>query len=367
MTLPDEQLSPKDESKVKDELAEKIKQFVVEYGGEPESLATDLISQIMYTSLKMVKENYDMGQLKLMTRAFKEMRYAYRIFNQYPASGHRISIFGSARTPEDHSDYVAAKRFSAAMAACGWVCITGAANGIMKAGLEGSQKESSFGLSIRLPFENSVNSLIAGDPKLISFRYFFTRKLMFLSHSDAVAAFPGGFGTQDELFEVLTLMQTGKANIVPVVLLEGENGTYWPAWYQYVEKNLLHNGWINEDDLHFFYLAPTVEKAVDHILHFFRRYHSSRYVKDTLVIRMKQPLAPQELDLINQEFTLLLKSGSFYQTPALTSETDHLNLPRLAFEHNRSRFGLLRELIDRLNSFEEEDDSVHKKKGRASE
>ena len=150
----------------------------------------------------------------------------------------------------------------------GWCCITGAADGIMRAGLEGAEKESSFGLSIRLPFESPANSLIAGDPKLITFRYFFTRKLMFLSHSDAVAAFPGGFGTQDELFEVLTLMQTGKSNIIPVVLMEGNIDFYWHAWDEYVKKNLLHNHFISHEDLNFFYIAPSVKKGVEIVLQF---------------------------------------------------------------------------------------------------
>ncbi|WP_068471191.1 LOG family protein [Candidatus Protochlamydia phocaeensis] len=334
----------------KEELNQKINDLLAFIGAKPDSLEADLVGQIIYGSLKMAKEGYDLGQLKLMTRAFKEMRYAYRIFNQYP-SGKRISIFGSARTPPDHPDYVAAKAFSAEMARHGWVCITGAADGIMKAGLEGAQKESSFGLSIRLPFEAPINSLLAGDPKLITFRYFFTRKLMFLSHSDAIAAFPGGVGTQDELFEVLTLIQTGKANIVPVVLLEGEGRSYWQAWMEYVNKNLLDNGWISSEDLHLFYRAPTVEAAAEHIQHFYHRYHSSRYVKDILVIRMLTPLTQEQIESLHADFAPLLKSGTFYSTSALPEETDHLNLPRLAFEHNHKHFGLLRLLIDRVNDF----------------
>jgi uncharacterized protein (TIGR00730 family) len=330
-------------------LNNKIKELISLTGNDPQSFEADLVSQIIYSSLKMMGDDYDTGQLKLMTRAFKEMRYAYRIFNRYP-TGRRISIFGSARTPEDHADYLAAKAFSAQVSSHGWVCITGAANGIMKAGLEGPQSDTSFGLSIRLPFETTANSLIAGDPKLISFRYFFTRKLMFLSHSDAVAAFPGGVGTQDELFEVLTLMQTGKANIIPLVLVEGEGGTYWQAWNHYIETNLLTNGWISEEDKHFFYIAPSVEKAVQHIQQFYRRYHSSRYVQDTLVIRLLTPLSDEQINKLNQEFApFLVNAGKMYATASLPEETDHLDLPRLAFEHNRRHFGMLRALIDRIN------------------
>jgi uncharacterized protein (TIGR00730 family) len=237
------------------------------------------------------------------------------------------------------------------MVALNWVCITGGAEGIMKAGLEGAQKESRFGLSIRLPFESPSNSLLAGDPKLITFRYFFTRKLMFLSHSDAIAAFPGGVGTQDELFEVLTLMQTGKANILPVVLLEGINGSYWQAWQEYLHQNLLKNGWISPEDLNLFFLAPSVESAVAHIQQFYRRYHSSRYVKDTLVIRLLTSLTESQVEQLNQEFVSLIKNGKMYLTKALPEETDHRELPRLAFEHNRRFFGRLRLLIDKINSF----------------
>ncbi|MBA2367686.1 MAG: LOG family protein [Candidatus Protochlamydia sp.] len=332
-----------------EELRIKIFDLIAFNGGNILSVHSDLICQIITASLKMGNETYDLGQLKLMTRAFKEMRYAYRIFNKYPVAK-RISIFGSSRTPPEHPDYLAAKKFSASMANTGWVCITGAADGIMRAGLEGAEKESRFGLSIRLPFETPSNSLLAGDPKLITFRYFFTRKLMFLSHSDAIAAFPGGVGTQDELFEVLTLMQTGKANIIPVVLLEGDGGSYWSAWQNYLRENLLKNGWISEDDQYLYFLSPTIEEAVAHIHQFYSRYHSSRYVKDTLIIRLLSPITAEQAKILSCEFAPLLKEGEIYLTDPLPEETDHLELPRLAFEHNHKHFGLLRKLIDRLNS-----------------
>lgn len=331
-------------------IPDKIRDLIALSGADPDSVEGDMVGQIIYTSLKILHEGHDTGQVKLMTRAFKEMRYAYRIFNKYPKC-HRISIFGSARTPEDHPDYITAKAFGSLMVAKGWVCITGAANGIMKAGLEGAERDTSFGLSIRLPFETTVNSLMAGDPKLITFRYFFTRKLMFLSHSDAVAAFPGGFGTQDELFEVLTLMQTGKANIIPVVLIEGEGGTYWNEWCNYMEEHILANGWISEEDQNFIYIAPTLREAADHIEHFYKRYHSSRYVKDTLVIRLLEPLSQVQLDELNKKYGALLNSGTIFSTPAFPEETDHLELPRIAFEHNHKRFGLLRAMIDQINNY----------------
>lgn len=333
-----------------DPLLDKIKELIGLTGADPESFDALLIGQIMRACLKMTHENYGTGQLKLMTRAFKEMRYAYRVFNTYP-KGRRVSIFGSARTPSDHRDYEAAKEFSRQIASHGWVCMTGAADGIMKAGLEGAESDASFGLSIRLPFENATSSLLAGDPKLISFRYFFTRKLMFLTHSDAVAAFPGGVGTLDELFEVLTLMQTGKANIVPLVLLEGTDGSYWKGWLHYFREQLLGNGWVSAEDEYFFYVAPTVDAAVAHILNFYKRYHSSRYVGNLLVMRLLHELTEAQMALLNDRYKGLVKSGAIHKTEALPEETDHRELPRIAFEHNRHHFGLLRSLIDTINAF----------------
>lgn len=331
-------------------LYEKIQELICFDGSSPDSFEADLINQIIWSSLKLLKEKHETAQIKLMTRAFKEMRYAYHIFNQHPLS-RRISIFGSARTPQDHPDYQAAKAFGAKMASENWVCITGAADGIMKAGLEGAQKESSFGLSIRLPFESPTSSFLAGDPKLITFRYFFTRKLMFLSHSDAVAAFPGGVGTQDELFEVLTLMQTGKANIIPLVLIQGA-GSYWNDWLSYLQNNLLKEGWISKEDLSLFYLAPSYQDAVAHIFKFYSRYHSSRYVKDLLVIRMLCEISQEQIKFLNEKFAAkLVKKGEIFSTAPLKEEEDHLDLPRIAFEHNHMHFGVLREMIDTINAF----------------
>ena len=341
---------PSDSYHPHSELDEKIKDLIATTGANPDSQEADLVRQMIQTSLKMANDGFDMGQLKLMTRSFKEMRYAYKIFKEYRKT-RLVSIFGSARTLESHPDYQTAKDFGALMAAKGWVCMTGAADGIMRAGLEGAGKDSSFGLSIRLPFEHANHTLLAGDPKLISFRYFFTRKLMFVSHSDAIAAFPGGVGTQDELFESLTLMQTGKSNIVPLVLMENPKGHYWQAWEHYIQNNLLAKGLISAEDQNLYYRAPGVQEAVDHIQQFYRRYHSSRYVKDTFIIRLLTPLTDPQIALLNQEFQPLFKEGQIAATKPLFDENDHLGLPRIAFEHNRSHFGLMRALIDRINSF----------------
>jgi len=327
-----------------------IEKLITECGGDPDTFQGDLVMQLIQTSLRFLWEGHDLGQLKLIARAMKEMRYAYRIFNRYEGI-RRVSIFGSARTPEGHLDYQLAKKFSSAMAALGWMCITGAANGIMRAGLEGAQKEAGFGLSIKLPFENTDESFLEGDPKMISFKYFFTRKLMFMSHSDAVAAFPGGVGTMDELFEVLTLLQTGKANLIPVVLMEGDpDGQYWRNWEEYVDKQLLAKGWISPEDKHFYHIARSQDEAVEHIQKFYRRYHSSRYVKDELVIRLHSPLTPQQIDKLNAKYGKLFKEGKLESCNPFPEEKDHLELPRIKFWFTRKDFGLLRALIDDLNS-----------------
>lgn len=317
----------------------------------PESaFETTLVGEMIYTCVRLFDDDHSTQQLKLINRTLREMRKAYKVFNQYPDQ-RRLAIFGSARTPEDHPDYEAAKKFGEEMAKRGWMCITGAANGIMKAGHEGASKESSFGLSIRLAFESIANEVIEGDPKHLTFRYFFTRKLMFVTHSDAVAVFPGGFGTNDELFEVLTLMQTGKSQLVPVVLVQGEGKSYWEAFDRYVKEALLSTGFISEEDLAFYKIASSVEEAAKYIERFYKRYHSSRFVGERLVIRLNQPLSDEELQSINEEFKDILLSDRFSQGKALSEEREFEELSRLIFHFNRRHMGRLRELIDRVNNF----------------
>jgi uncharacterized protein (TIGR00730 family) len=337
---------------IKDEQTQTtIRDLVRSVGGDPGTFDGRLVGDLIQTCLKLIPDGHDTGQLKLLNSALKEMRYAYRVFNRY-AGTRKITIFGSARTPEDHGDYLAAKAFSAAMAEHGWMSITGAGDGIMKAGHEGPKREKSFGLSIRLPFETTANTVIEGDPKLINFRYFFTRKLMFMSHADAVAALPGGFGTQDELFESLVLVQTGRSNIVPIVLLEGAGGVYWRHWNTYLRKNLLDNGWIDAEDARLYYLASSPADAVEHVLRFYRVYHSSRYVGERFALRLLRPLRPEQIEQLNDEFAVLVKEGLIEQSGPLEGEDDHLELPRLSFVHTRHHYALLRRLIDRINGFE---------------
>lgn len=333
-----------------DETISLIKEIVGKSGGAPDSFEGELIMQMVQTCLKLITDEHTTAQIKLMNRALKEIRYAYRIFNQFKELK-CISIFGSARTPEVHPDYIAAKSFSAALAEKNWMCITGAAKGIMKAGHEGMKSESRIGLSIRLAFE-SETPMMEGDPKLINFHYFFTRKLMFMNHSFAIAVFPGGVGTMDELYEALTLMQTGKSNLVPLVLLEGSGGHYWRDWWDYFEKNLVKNGWVCPEDRYLFYMPETISDAVNHVEHFYFRYHSMRYVKDQLVIRIQTPLEIEQVRFLNERFRKLVKEGEIVQREALEVENEYMDLPRIVFKHTRKDMGILRQMIDQINDFE---------------
>ncbi|MFW5652891.1 MAG: LOG family protein [Planctomycetota bacterium] len=325
-------------------------------GVDPETLEGRQISQMLHTVIKLIPDGRHAGELKLLNASLKELRYAYSVFANY-ADTPKITIFGSARTPENHPDYRHAVEFARAMAEHGWMIITGAGDGIMKAGHEGPGRTASFGVAIRLPFETTANEFIAGDEKLINFRYFFTRKLMFVSQSNAVALFPGGFGTQDENFETLTLIQTGKSHMVPVVLLEGGEGGatrddgYWSDWTNFIRRQLLDRGWISPEDMSLFYAARDSGDAVDHILQFYRNYHSARYVREQFVIRLKHSISEEQIDEINTDFADLVESGSITQRKAFDAEDDVRDLPRICFHHNRRKWGRVRELIDRLNAY----------------
>lgn len=331
--------------------AARIDALISECGGDPASFDGKLIRDLLTTSLKLVTDRRDTGELKLLVSSFKELRHAYRVFAQYP-DPNKISIFGSARTPPTHPDYAAAVAFSREMAARGWLSITGAGDGIMKAGHEGPGREASFGLAIRLPFETTANTVIDGDEKLIHFRYFFTRKLMFISQCNAVAVFPGGFGTQDELFEALTLTQTGKGALMPVVLVQGEGSRYWDHWDRYVREELLAGGFISPEDVGFYHLAKSTSEAADYVCQFYRNYHSARYVDDDLVIRLKGKLSDRQVEALNKEFAGVVKAGAIKQRGPYEVESEWPELPRIAFTHTRRQFGMIRRLIDRINEFD---------------
>ncbi|MBC7784158.1 MAG: LOG family protein, partial [Burkholderiales bacterium] len=264
----------------------------------------------------------------------------------------KISIFGSARTPIAHADYVAAEKFGKIIADLGWMVITGAGGGIMAAGHGGAGAKPSFGLAIRLPFEQRTNEFIEGDPKLINFKYFFTRKLMFVRSSHAIVLFPGGFGTMDEGFEVLTLIQTGKAAPMPIVLIDHPGSTFWAGWKHYVEENLLGSGLISADDVNLYKITQDLDEAVREVTHFYRTYHSIRYARDTAVMRLQRRPSPQQLDEIRRRFGHMCMKGTMQVVDALPIERDEptlAELPRLTFAFNKRDQGGLRMLINYLN------------------
>ncbi len=321
-------------------------------GGPVGKFDNRMVRELITAGLKLIPDGRDTGELKLMNTTLKELRYAFRVFADY-VNEPKVTIFGSARTPEDHADYASAVEFGKLMAESGWMSITGAGDGIMKAGHVGPGREASFGVAIRLPFETTANTIIADDEKLIHFRYFFTRKLMFLFHAEAVALFPGGFGTMDELYETLTLIQTGKASMVPIVLVEGEVG-YWEAYERFVIDTLLKRKLISAEDTNLYKICRSPHEAAAHIHHFYRRYHSSRYIRDTLVLRTKSPLTEAEIKTLEREFGVLIKSGSItqHQGPIEGEGSVYPELWRLSFHHTRRAFGLVRAMIDRLNDLE---------------
>ncbi|MFM1889325.1 MAG: hypothetical protein RLZZ565_82 [Planctomycetota bacterium] len=327
---------------------EAVRALAQAHAGTDDPRALAMVETMIATALRLARDGSDLGELKLVSSSLKELRYAYRTFRPWKDAP-KLSIFGSARTPEDHPDYEAAREFGRLMGEAGWMSITGAGDGIMKAGHEGPGQERSFGLRIRLPFETTANEVIAQDPKLVNFRYFFTRKVMFVTNSSAIVALPGGFGTMDELVESLTLIQTGKSVPMPVVLLEGEGGTYWPRWLAFIREELLDNGWISPADLSLIEIASDPKDARERVLRFYRNYHSSRYVGDRFVIRLRRAPDATELAALSDEFGRLSKDGRFEVGPAFPGETVSTELARLHFRSRRRDFGTLRRLIDRLN------------------
>ena len=315
------------------------------------SETTDLLDMIRQSAEQLAEDGASRGDLKILSRTLRELRYAFKVFAPYRAR-RKVSIFGSARTSREHPTYQQALEFGRAMAQQGWLVITGAAGGIMEAGHLGAGRENSMGLNILLPFEQSANPVIAGDPKLVHMKYFFNRKLMFVKETNAICLLPGGFGTLDEGLEVLTLLQTGKRDMVPVVFLDEPGGTYWADFQRFVERNLLARGMICPEDLSLYRLTNRVDEAVEEILRFFSVYHSMRQVRQQLVIRLKKPLSAELLDQVNVHFADLLVDGKFVQTGALPEETEETSLaglPRLVFHFKRRGLGRLRQLIDTIN------------------
>jgi uncharacterized protein (TIGR00730 family) len=311
----------------------------------------DLISLIRESADKLAKDHTSRGDLKIISRTLRELRYAFKVFSPY-RSRRKVTVFGSARTRPDAPAFAQAVEFGRLMAQHQWLVVTGAASGIMEAGHLGAGRENSMGLNIMLPFEQEANRVIAGDPKLVHMKYFFTRKLMFVKECDAVCLLPGGFGTLDEGLEVLTLLQTGKRDMVPVVFLDEPGGSFWHEWHEFVKKQLLGHKMISPEDLSLYKLTDRVEDAVEEILKFYRVYHSMRYVRNKLVFRLHQAPSPELLEQINAHFTDILVEGEFSVSgplPEEKQETELVGLARLVFRFNRRSLGRLRLLIDSLN------------------
>jgi hypothetical protein len=337
------------------ELNDKIDELIAAAAREgTEDADIELVRQLMTTSVHLLRDGTSRAELKLVNSALKELRHAFRVFSPY-SELRKVAVFGSARTPEDHPDYRHAYAFAEEMARKGWMAITGAGDGIMGAAQGGAGRAASFGVNIRLPFEQSANETIAGDPKLINFRYFFTRKVVFVKEAHAIALFPGGFGTHDEGFEALTLMQTGKSEMVPVVFVDSPGGRYWADWLEYVETHLAERGLIDSHDLNLFRVTDSVPAAVAEIEGFYRNYHSSRYVDGRLVLRVRVAPTDAQLEELNDTFAALLDSGRIERTEPLAEEDGEVpHMPRLRLHFNRRRVGLLRGLIDQLNAWSED-------------
>lgn len=313
----------------------------------------DLFTEMITTVVRMSRSDPDRGELKLVNAALKEFAYSFKVFRDYRGR-RKVSIFGSARMKESDPGYATTRDFAKAIVKQGWMVITGAGPGIMAAGHEGAGAANSFGVAIRLPMESEPNVFIEGDQKLINYKYFFTRKVTFLKESDAFVMMPGGFGTLDEAFELLTLMQTGKSDLHPVVLLEEPGGTYWEGWLRFAREHMAVRGLISEGDLRMVMATTDLGEAVEHIARFYRNYQSQRYVDGTLILRLLRLPAEDELKRLNEEFADLLVGDGIRVTGASPQETeddDALDCVRLAVDFDRGNFGGLRQLIDALNAY----------------
>jgi uncharacterized protein (TIGR00730 family) len=310
-----------------------------------------LIAEMIRTLIKLAGDGTSRGDLKILNRALKELRQAFKVFAPY-SKVRKVSIFGSTHIQEHDPYYELAKQLADRLAQEQFMVITGAGPGIMQAGHEGAGRENSFGVNIRLPAVQEANRFIKDDAKLMSFHFFFTRKLMFVKEADAVVIFPGGFGTHDELSEALTLAQTGKSQIVPIILMDLPDRQYWQQWERFVREAMLNRGYISGKEFSFFKIIDNVEAALDEIKNFYRNFHSYRFVKRDLVIRLNHPPAPGLIDRLNEAFIDTLKKGKITQTEPLPEEADDpgtFHLPRLSVPFNREEFARLRQMIDVIN------------------
>jgi len=315
----------------------------------------DLIEEMLTTVVKLGLENDERGDLKLINMALKELRYASKIFIPY-RDQRKVVIFGSARTRKDSDEYKMTVKLSELIVKKGFKVITGGGPGIMEAGNKGAGRKESFSLNIKLPFEQQYNPYSAGDEKAVSFKYFFNRKLFFLKESDATVIFPGGFGTLDECFESLTLIQTGKTKPRPIILIDSPDSEYWESLIGFITEKLSEGGFISNNDLSLLIRVNSIEQAVDEIVQFYRVYHSIRYVGDKTIIRLKKPLSSEDINSLNEKYSCILRSGEIEPSDALPAEQKDeafLDLPRLVMDFNRHDFGIFHEMLRFLNTLGE--------------
>ena len=310
-----------------------------------------LLKEIITTAVKLGRESSDKGDLKLVNNTLKELRYSFRVFSPYRAIK-KLIIFGSARSAKTSAEYKMSEELSRKMTEKGYMVVTGGGPGVMEAGNKGAKAGKDFALNIRLPFEQKPNPYIDEKERLINFKYFFTRKLIFVKETDATALFPGGFGTNDEGFEMITLMQTGKSKPRPIVLMEPAGSAYWADWKRFVNNHLFKNGFINKEDFSLFYLAKSVPEAVAYIEDFYKVYHSIRYVAGLTVIRLNKKLSEKTYELLNKKFKDILTCGEICPGEATKEEIEkgeHLELPRLIMNFNMHDYGRLCEMIHVIN------------------
>lgn len=329
---------------------------------EHESVLTqhaELIEEIKQTADKLARDGATRGDLKILSRALRELRYAFKVFTPFRRQ-RKVTVFGSARTPGQHPAYHQSLLFGRRMAEEGWMVLTGAGGGIMEGAHVGAGKEMAMGVNIMLPFEQEANYVISDDEKLVHLKYFFTRKLLFVKEVHAVALFPGGFGTQDECFETLTLVQTGKRDLMPIVCLDEPGGDYWARWIDFIQDQLLRKELICPEDCSLFKVTDDVDEAVDEIMGFYSVYNSMRYVRGKLVLRLHREPGDDFIERLNEEFGEIVESGRIEKTEVhkLEADDEHLqHLPRLSFFFDRKNVGRLRQMVDLINAELAEDDA----------
>jgi hypothetical protein len=308
---------------------------------------------MILAALKAGQEKAE-ADLKLMNSTLKEMRFTSKVFGPYRGI-RKVTVFGSARTEPEESVYKMACLLGQKLVKAGCMVITGGGGGIMQAVNEGAGPEYSFAVNIRLPHEQKPNPVVEGNPRLIMYKYFFNRKVAFLKEASAIVLFPGGFGTLDEAMETLTLLQTGKHDPLPLIFVDEPGGTYWLKWLQFFGEELMSQGYINASDFYLFERVDSVDAAVESINHFYRRYHSLRYVEKQMVIRLSSGIDPQSVEELKDRFQdILIPGGSIYLSGPLPAEADEpeiANLPRLIVDFNRKDFGRLQYFIAAINSY----------------